>query len=338
MQESVTLDELDLALLNALQIRPRVGWTELGRVLGVDPGTLARRWSRLTESGSAWVTCYPGAGASGSLAYVEVRAAPGAVREVATTLASDPHVLTVELLSGTCDLLLVVAATELAVLARYVLHRLSAVPGVTEVGTRLVTRLFGEGSRWRLRSLEPAQNRALGEAATRTMARRPPTKEDEALLLALGEDGRMSYAELADRTGLSPATARRRMARLLAAGSAVLRCEVAHSLSGWPVSLTLWAQAPPPALEEIARWTMTLPEMRSIAALVGPANLVMFAWLRSPEDSLRLEVEITRRFPALTVTDRALTLETVKQMGRLVDAAGRCVGNVPMALWSDPVP
>jgi DNA-binding IclR family transcriptional regulator len=49
-----------MALINALQLRPRASWTELGRSLGVDPVTVARRWSRLAERGEAWVSFSPG--------------------------------------------------------------------------------------------------------------------------------------------------------------------------------------------------------------------------------------------------------------------------------------
>ncbi|MFC7564574.1 AsnC family transcriptional regulator [Actinomadura namibiensis] len=54
------MDELDLALVNALQLDPRAPWSRLSGPLGVDAATLSRRWSRLTESGAAWVTCVAG--------------------------------------------------------------------------------------------------------------------------------------------------------------------------------------------------------------------------------------------------------------------------------------
>ncbi len=58
VQESDVLDELDLSLINTLQLGPRAPWAQIGAALGVDPVTAARRWSRLVESGSAWVTAH----------------------------------------------------------------------------------------------------------------------------------------------------------------------------------------------------------------------------------------------------------------------------------------
>jgi hypothetical protein len=40
------LDELDLALVNALQISPRAPWTEVATALEVDAATVARRWQQ----------------------------------------------------------------------------------------------------------------------------------------------------------------------------------------------------------------------------------------------------------------------------------------------------
>jgi hypothetical protein len=51
MQESGQLDELDFALIDALQIAPRASWKLNADVLGLNPVTDARRWERL-NSGS----------------------------------------------------------------------------------------------------------------------------------------------------------------------------------------------------------------------------------------------------------------------------------------------
>ncbi|MGO9382170.1 MAG: AsnC family protein [Mycobacterium sp.] len=50
------LDELDVALLDALHVNPQVSFEELGRVLDVSPVTAARRWRRLVSTGRAWVS------------------------------------------------------------------------------------------------------------------------------------------------------------------------------------------------------------------------------------------------------------------------------------------
>ncbi|WP_208905510.1 hypothetical protein [Streptomyces melanosporofaciens] len=51
-------------------------------------------------------------------------------------------------------------------------------------------------------------------------------------------------------------------------------------------------------------------------------------WLRTLGDLPRLEAAITERSSHVTIVDRATVLHTVKQMGRLLDAEGRSIGNV----------
>ncbi|MEU4746320.1 AsnC family protein, partial [Actinosynnema sp. NPDC023658] len=59
VQDPITPDETDLRLVHALQAAPRATWHEVGRTLGVDPVTAARRWQGLVEAGCARVTAYP---------------------------------------------------------------------------------------------------------------------------------------------------------------------------------------------------------------------------------------------------------------------------------------
>ncbi|KAF2777014.1 hypothetical protein STPH1_1673 [Streptomyces sp. OM5714] len=55
----MTLEAEASALVDALQLQPRASWTDLGRVLGVNASTVARRWERLSSSGLAWMAAYP---------------------------------------------------------------------------------------------------------------------------------------------------------------------------------------------------------------------------------------------------------------------------------------
>ena len=52
------LSEEDLALINALQIAPRLSWADAAEVLGVHATTLAARWERLRAAGASWVTAH----------------------------------------------------------------------------------------------------------------------------------------------------------------------------------------------------------------------------------------------------------------------------------------
>lgn len=339
MQESGQLDELDYSLVNALQIAPRAPWSLIGEVLGVSPVTAARRWERLTGEGHAWMTGYCSSTLMRHMPYVLVSlgCAAGSVLQVADALVDDPHAVTISHTVGTSDLLLGVWISDLRMLSRYVLDRLNRVPGVTTVRVSVATEMFTEGSRWRLRSLEPRQQRALSGWRSGSQAGSPVISPgDRQLIVALSGHGRASLEDLADRTQLSTSTVRRRLHQHLRSGALAFRCEVAHTTAGFPVEATLWISLPPTRLARTAVQLSGLPQTRMCAAVIGSSNLVATVWLRSMSDLSPLETDIMTHAPDIQVNDRLLTLRHLKLMGQVLDSSGRAQRYVPMDIWREP--
>lgn len=330
MRESSTagLDETDRALVNVLQVAPRASWTEVGAALAVNPATAARRWARLHDSGLARVIAYPNLAAWARhrcLAFVEVDCDPAARDDVIARLVRVPRIASVTIASSGRDLYLTVLAPDLAALSATVL----GLTGVRGTRTHLVTHLFTEGGTWRLDALDREQRAALHPPSL-TAAVLPDTDHD--LLDALS-DGRRGVAEIAERTGTSPSTARRRLTRALRDGTLSFRCETAQRLTGWPVSASFWARVPPHELRAVATGLAGLPEIRMCAAITGADNLVISLWLRSLADSQRFEEQLSTRFPTLTVTDRTIELRAAKRMGCLLTSSGNTHEIVPVAPW-----
>ncbi|MFF5715144.1 Lrp/AsnC family transcriptional regulator [Streptomyces sp. 62] len=330
------IGEEDLALVHALQVRPRASWVELGEVLGCTPATVARRWERLAGTGAAWVTAVPGPRCAALTAYVGLRCVTGTREKVAQALAGDPAAVTVEITAGSYDLLVEVITADLASFGRYLLDRIERLPGVTGSTVAIATTVVTEASRWRLDALAPDQSAALGDAPRGgSVPARRLTELDRRLLAGLGRDGRQAWHQLAQETDTSAATARRRAERLLASGEAALRCDVAGPLFERPVTVSLWAQVPAPELRAVARHLAAVPSVRFVATTAGRENLLVALWLRSPEEIQQLEVELALRHPAVLVQDRTIALRTAKRMGRLFDANGYGTASVPLAPWAE---
>ncbi|MFD0855578.1 hypothetical protein ACFQ07_25275, partial [Actinomadura adrarensis] len=115
-----------------------------------------------------------------------------------------------------------------------------------------------------------------------------------------------------------------------------LRCEVSRSTSGAPVEATMWIDVPPARLTATARELAALPQTRMCAAVVGGSNLALTLWLRSVEELQPLEMEMSRRAPRTSITERTLTLRHLKLMGRVLDTEGRAARAVPLDIWQDP--
>lgn len=339
MLDPVTVSELDLALVHALQVRPRASWSDLAPLLGATAVTLARRWERLTGEGLAWVSAVPGPAFAhgGCTAFVFLRCAPAARERLAARVAELPEAVTVELLApGRADLMLDVLASDPGTVHRFVDEELAALPDVLDVECVFATSLYAEGSRWRLGSLDASQLSVLGRPRAGDAAGTPLadlSALDRALLDALVRDGRTRLTELAGLTGTSAATARRRLHRLTTGGAVAFRCDVAPAVSGLPVSVTFRGHAPAHDVNRLHRTLATLTECRLLAAVTGAANVLATYWLRDIGAVQQRETAACAHLPALRITERVLGTRTVKRMGHLLDGAGRRTGVRPIRPW-----
>lgn len=331
------IDEVDLRLVNALQLAPRASWTRLADALELDPVTLARRWARLSDSGSAWITVSPSTSVFRQVctAFLEIRCRPERGEAVAASLVEHTFAVTVERASGDADLLVTAGAPDLASMSRFALDVVATVDGVESVRTRLITQWFTEGSRWRLNALAP------GERSTLPAPRAPGTfggapalsTEDRALLRVLSTDGRMSLTDLGAELGMSAPSARRRLDRLLQLELVTMRCEFARPLAGYAVLATFWGRVPPALVEDTGRRLSREPETRNCFAVHGPNNLVVQTWLRSVGDLGAFERRLADGYPDLEIRDRSVVLRLHKLLGHVLDAGGRRVRSIVPDVW-----
>jgi DNA-binding Lrp family transcriptional regulator len=336
----------DALLIDALQIAPRASWAALSEHLGISSVTVAKRWQRLAEEGLAWVTVAPGMATRRPqcFAYVEVTCQPSMRLAVADTIALHPMAVTVEIVTGSADILVTVCAADLPTLSHYALEHLSAVEGVVSTRVRIATRLYHEGSAWRLRVLPQATAAALEQLRGEQPAEgeRPDPIESmpgqaKAIMTQLAIDGRTSYAELAERVETSPTTARRCVSDLLRSGILILRTDVSAPDAGWPVESYVWANAPISNLRDTAHQLSQTRQARLTATVAAGPVLALSTWLRTVEELHRLELTFAEQLPQLQVVDRLIVLRVVKRMGRLINEGGRSTGVVPINIWDDPL-
>lgn len=334
------LSEADLALVHALQHRPRAAWSELAPVLGVSAATLAARWHRLRADGLSWVTAYPVAVVTGPslVALVEVDCAAGTVTEVSTRLAADPRVATIEHAARGRDLILTVFAGSFADMASALLDDLAVTPGVVSTRAHIAARIHLEGSRWRLDALDAgqletlrAQDRADRGDPVPPVDLRGPTYAP--LVAALGRDGRASATELAAATGRPASTVRRQLSRLIRSRSVVFRCEVAQLRTRWPVCVTWWCRVPGAAQDDLVAQLRAEPRVRLCLSLTGPANFLVTMWTASLPDLMAVQTWLEGRLGGGEIVDTSVILRTRKRMGWMLHPDGRCTDEVvPLAV------
>ncbi len=345
-QDSAVLDDVDLALINCLQLDPRASWRTVGDALKVDPVTVARRWQRLQDSGTAWVSARAtGHGRPEScLAFVEVDCTTSNALTIAERLARWPHVLSVEHTSGPGDLTLLVEVRDMAFLSRFLLRSLASVPGIVSSRAHLVTEVFAIGDDWKLQVLDATQRAVMTDRPVRY--KYAPTDQrhhgktfdavDRQLILKLGEDGRSSIAELTVGTGLSESTVRRRLAELTSRNQIVFRCDVSLPLSGWPLVTWVWGYVDPTDRSTIRALVERVPGTRVCMRISGGrANTLLAIAAHSLRETPITEVQLAQEAPGLVVLNRSVVLRSMKRVGRLLDDEGKSAGVVPMDIWAE---
>lgn len=333
------MSDTDRKIVHALQIAPRAPWSLIGSAVGIDPATAARRWQRLHDAGAAWISCYP-VQTGGDSFLVELTCEPGRSVEVATTLAQDRNVASVNVKAGGHDVLAEVGTASPRDSARYSLDRLGKVPGIRSIRTLPVATVYSEASRWRLRALDREAEARLAatvpEAPDPAVPAPPLSGDDWEVVRCLADNPRMPLSEIGERLAISPSTARRRLG-VVADGRVRLRCELARTQSGWPVCGTFFARCPADRVAVTARALVKIPEVRAVGSLIGPFNLYLVLWLRSVAHIQEFESQLNAKVPHISIADRSLVLRPVKQMGQLVDEDGWRIGSVPMDIRSVPV-
>ena len=317
------LDELDLAIVHALQLDARAPWTRVASAVGADSATVSRRWEQLREERLAWLTCWPKAAqweSNTDLAMVllEAHADISAISALPWTLSID------ETSAGVVAL--VATGAGLGSFTPRV-RELAITAGLGDAAPRMyvVSTVHAEDSMWRTGALDPRGQRIITESLPGEPAIAPKREVVAELLDVLDEDPRMSAAMLATRLGVSEATARRAVERATASGRLGLGCDLAVPSAGFRRGVMLWARSA--QLQFAGSRAKGLPQTYRALEVVGPAPLCVsvraatLTALPELERALGDDIEIT---------DRWTILNPRKRNGHVLDEWGRTIERVPV--------
>jgi DNA-binding Lrp family transcriptional regulator len=309
------LDEIDRGLIHALQTNGRAPYSRIGSVLGVSTQTVARRYNRLRAEAGLRVVGLPDPQHAGRAQWlVRLTATPQAAQGLATALARRSDTSWIKLASGGTEIVSIVHTTP-SDGNTLLLHDIPRTSGITAVSAHYLLHLYvGGPSAWRGRakSLSLEQEAALRTPATDREPARSLGAADRKLLAALGQDGRATLADLAVRTGWTPATVARRLDELQQSEAIFFDVDVDPAALGVTTSAMLWMSVPPSRVDGVARALAEHDELAFVAATTGRTNLVAHALCASPD---ALHTYLTERLGALesvTALETVPILRTVK--------------------------
>ena len=316
--DSVTLDDVDRRLLQALHLDGRVAFTRVGAVIGVSDRTIARRYARLRDGKVINPVGVVDPGRLGGAEWVvRMQCKPGSAQQVAEALARRDDTRWVALLSGGTEICASLRAWSAGERDELILRHLHRTAPVVSVTAHNVLNVFS-GARHGFEG--PGQLTADQIAALRPTY--PDTgaetlaDADRPLLAALAVDGRAPYPALAAATGWSEATVARRIHKLRAADLLRFDLDVNEAALGYHHEARLWATVPPGRLAETGAAVAAHPEVAFCAATTGPTNLLIATVCRDGRDFYRY---LTERLGALPLTGEVQTAPVI----RIVKRSGR---------------
>jgi DNA-binding Lrp family transcriptional regulator len=310
------LDDLDRALLHALQLDARAPFSRIAAALDVSTQTVARRYRRLrTEAGLRVVGLATPHHAGRAQWMVRITAGPHTSQDVAHALARRDDTSWVRLTSGGTEIFAIISTPAGATNSHsLLLHDIPRTAGITSVSAHYVLHTYvGGPTAWRGRPevLTAQQQSQLRQPGPTTSAHAvEPT--DGALMAALSQDGRASLADLAAATGWAPATVSRRLADLESSGAIFFDLEVDPAVLGATIQAMLWMSVSPPHLDQVATTLAQHDELAFVAATTGPTNLVANALCPGPEALHQYLIHRLGALEAIRTLETAPVLRTVK--------------------------
>ncbi len=308
------LDDIDRGLIHALHLDARAPFSRIGAVLGVSTQTVARRYQRLRAEAGLRVVGLPDPARAGLTQWiVRLTAQPATARPLAQSLARRADTSWVKLTSGGTEIVAIVH-TPVAEPSSMLLHDIPRAASVTAVSAHFMLHMYLGGLtawRGRITALDSARAESLRPAAVVASAQ-ALTDADHSLIDALRHDGRLSNADLAAATGLSPATVARRLADLRASGAVFFDIEIKAELYGVTTQAFLWMAVAPADLDRVATTLATHDELAVVAATTGPTNLVANALCPDPGALHRYLTHRLGALPEIHTLHTAPVLATLK--------------------------
>ncbi|GAB2963622.1 Lrp/AsnC family transcriptional regulator [Amycolatopsis acidiphila] len=306
------LDETDRRILARLAVDGRETWANLARALGLSESKVARRAQRLFDSGCARVVAVPDPlrCGFGTPVLVHLQCVPGHARAVAERLAARPDTRLVVLLAGSFDVLAELISTDRDHLMRVIHEDFRELEGALEASVESVLRTFKVGFDWARELLgHDAVTPRSGPPATHQSGCPELSAVDLNLIAALSNDGRLSYATLAQRLGITESLATRRLRHLVDCGYLTFSPLIDPALLGYEIEAFLRMRVDLRKIGAIARRLCRETSVRYVSATTGASDLVCEAVLR---DHAALYEFVTGTIANL---DGVRSLETTVELG-----------------------
>jgi DNA-binding Lrp family transcriptional regulator len=315
----VEFDDLDRALLHALQVDGRAPFRRIGEVLGVSDQTVARRYARLRSVQAVRIIGFSDPGVVGDDQWmIRARCAPDAAPEIADALARRPDTSWISLNSGGTEIACSLRASDTVAAGEMLLSRLPRTPRVLDVSAHQVLHVFYGGAHEPFTKQGPLDDDQVARLVEHLPEPAPAPRLDDVdrrILRLLRSDGRTAVEDLARECGASSSTVRRRLHDLRASGLLYLDVDVSPDAHDLRLRTMLYLSVLPADLDAAGRALAAHPEVPFAAATTGRTNV--YATVASTDAAAFYRYLTTKvaALPGVQGIETAPVIRTVKAAG-----------------------
>jgi Lrp/AsnC family transcriptional regulator for asnA, asnC and gidA len=146
IRQSEKLDETDAKILDALRKDGRVAFAQIAEQLGVSPGMIRQRYSRLVDQGILKVVAITNPLGMGykTMAMIGIRADGSKLMAVAEKVSKLDEVIYLVIASGRFDIFAEVVCLDHEDLLRFITEKLSTIDGVRDSESFLHLKIVKE--------------------------------------------------------------------------------------------------------------------------------------------------------------------------------------------------
>lgn len=302
---STGLSEADRALIRALQADGRQSFVALSRELDIPERTIRRRVNQLLADQVIQITAVTDPAILGyrvaalvGLHFDGRRNIRGLITSVTQAAAVDYAVIT----TGRYDALVEVLCRDTSELLSVVHESLAQLPGVRGVEIFPYLQLYYQEPGW-----DAAQQKAHNGVRD---ARGPLDATDRKIVAELSGDGRLAFAVIGERLGMSESQVRKRVTRLLA--ERIIRITAIANPRSLGFENQVWVAircTPGHSVADLAETLTRIPSITYVAACAGRFDIFAEAVCRSTQDMARLVDAEIRTLTGVAHTELMLCLD-----------------------------
>ncbi|MGB4779667.1 Lrp/AsnC family transcriptional regulator [Microbacterium sp.] len=307
------LDALDRRITAALLRDGRASWRRIANVLGEPERRVARRGSRLIESGVVLIHAQsnPRNRDSGEATFLRVQCHPRALRAVADHIADDERTLWVSVLAGPAQVVgeYFHAHDELG----DIVADLARQGDVTAIDASPELTFYRTVGGWSPGILTEDELRALHaptDAPPYTGGYVTPDEATRRIIDALSHDGRARLEDVASAVEMSTSTVSRRIESAVALGQVSIRAVVAPALLGFPIETVIAVSAAPSSIEQVGR---TIAQQPSARWVIDDGSRLVAQLAHADRDGLHATLSALRADPAITAVDLSPVIVAAKR-------------------------